>query len=1008
MAGLIASLPQRADAVIITVDFETRPVLPTQPSDFFTAGASQSYSDANYAISGGVVLGDATFLAAFPTHGSLHNLYMTTDIADPSLLDTITLDLPPATVVVGVTGVLFNGQDATETYVVTAFSGVAVVNTQTFNNVEAVSSTSAFRNFSLNSTLALPITRVTVTTPNAGTNGYTFGVDTLGVNQTFPTPEPGTCALLVAGAGLLGVRRRRKSGQPTVATLALCLAFFAVGMPAVAGPVWVQQGGGPIINGQDEGITTAQGNNPVSGSIQAVAPSATDSNTIYVATTNGGVWKTTNATAATPTWTPLTDQALPALSLGSIGISPLDPNVILAGASLTSSYANDGGTRFGVARSTDGGSTWTVVGTTLANKQIRSIVPTSTLVSGSPVVLAGTSTGVYRSIDSGVTYTQIVSGITTNSVTDLVRDPGVSTRFYATSNGTIFRSEDTGANWVNANGAGFGVVAGARVLLSVHNSAGNDIVYAAVITNGALTNVYRSANQGANWTALGTPSPVIFPGGQGDIHGALLADRTDPNTVWISGDRQDTPFPNANGANNYSGNVFRNVSGVWANMVMNGANGTSPHADSRGLAFDASGNIIHVNDGGIFKLTNPSLSTRVWSSLIGNITPTEAHSATYDSLTNTVLFGTQDTGTGSQLTAGGALANDLLQGDGGNVAIDSDQTAHAGNSIRYMGFTGLPAYRLTFNAANSNISGYVALGLNITAGSGSGLTIYAFDANVQFYNPYVLNRINGSRMLIGTQNIYESANKGDSFTNLGAAGGQVGNGFSGNPGMAYGGRLNGVAFPDVFYTAAGTVIKHRVTSGGAISTLATYPGSSIRAIAMDPQNYTHIFVVDTTSQGRVWASFDEGATWMNFTANIATFSNSLRTIEVFSPAPTPLNTVLLVGGAGGVWQMRRPGSAGTAWTTLTAGMPKALVYDLRYDYTDNVLVAGTLGRGVWTLTSFFRGGGGTGLPSALPPGEPVSVNLTGEEPVPEPLPSDLPTPPPAALLIDLPPDAAAQ
>ena len=168
MAGLVASLSQRTEAVIITVDFEARPLLPTQPNDFFAAGASDSYSDLNYAIGGGVVLGDPAFLAAFATHGSLHNLYMTTDIADPSLLDTITLDLPLATVVVGVTGVLFNGQAATESYVVTAFSGVVAVNTVTFNNVEAVSSTNAFRNFSLNSTLALPITRVTVTTPNAG------------------------------------------------------------------------------------------------------------------------------------------------------------------------------------------------------------------------------------------------------------------------------------------------------------------------------------------------------------------------------------------------------------------------------------------------------------------------------------------------------------------------------------------------------------------------------------------------------------------------------------------------------------------------------------------------------------------------------------------------------------------------------------------------------------------------------------------------------------------------
>src|SRR5262245_40690462 len=78
--------------------------------------------------------------------------------------------------------------------------------------------------------------------------------------------------------------------------------------------IWVAQGPGPIINGQDAGITSPQGNNPVAGAIEAVAPLVTTPNytgnadVIYVATVNGGVWKTTNATAATPSWTPLTDQ----------------------------------------------------------------------------------------------------------------------------------------------------------------------------------------------------------------------------------------------------------------------------------------------------------------------------------------------------------------------------------------------------------------------------------------------------------------------------------------------------------------------------------------------------------------------------------------------------------------------------------------------------------------------------------------------------------------------------
>src|SRR4051794_22175273 len=106
----------------------------------------------------------------------------------------------------------------------------------------------------------------------------------------------------------------------------------------VMSSAWVQQGPGQIVDpfagtpGQSsnvEGITSPEGPIPESGAIQAIAVQTAD--TVYVGTVNGGVWKTTNATDASPTWIPLTDSQLPALSINSLAISPLDPNVIFAG-----------------------------------------------------------------------------------------------------------------------------------------------------------------------------------------------------------------------------------------------------------------------------------------------------------------------------------------------------------------------------------------------------------------------------------------------------------------------------------------------------------------------------------------------------------------------------------------------------------------------------------------------------------------------------------------------------
>src|SRR5438105_4448121 len=80
-----------ARAAFVTIDFENNPSLPTQPNNFAAAGAMQTYSQSGvYTISGGVVLGNPTFLASFAAHGSAPNAYGTADFADPSLLPTIT------------------------------------------------------------------------------------------------------------------------------------------------------------------------------------------------------------------------------------------------------------------------------------------------------------------------------------------------------------------------------------------------------------------------------------------------------------------------------------------------------------------------------------------------------------------------------------------------------------------------------------------------------------------------------------------------------------------------------------------------------------------------------------------------------------------------------------------------------------------------------------------------------------------------------------------------------
>jgi hypothetical protein len=203
-------------------------------------------------------------------------------------------------------------------------------------------------------------------------------------------------------------------------------------------------------------------------------------------------------------------------------------------------------------------------------------------------------------------------------------------------------------------------------------------------------------------------------------------------------------------------------------------------------------------------------------------------------------------------------------------------------------------------------------------------------------------------MLIGTKNIYESLNGGDSLNNLGSIGFLVGFGAGWGQPIAYGSRLNGSAKPDVFYVGAEAKIFHRVTAAGPITTLPTYPGSIVITIAMNPNNYKQVYVSDLNN--KVWGSSDEGATWVNLTSNLPSLTDLVPTIEIFSPDGTVQNTSLIAGGFG-VFQLNNPSNPNGHWTPLSGHgddrVTPALVLDLHYDYTRNVLAAGTLGRGAW-------------------------------------------------------------
>src|SRR5262249_6554956 len=111
------------------------------------------------------------------------------------------------------------------------------------------------------------------------------------------------------------------------------------------------------------------------------------------------------------------------------------------------------------------------------------------------------------------------------------------------------------------------------------------------------------------------------------------------------------------------------------------ANGSAPHADSREMVFEANGNLLETDDGGVYRRTSPQNNTGDWFSINGNLRSTELHDIAYDANSNIIIGGAQDTGTPEQNMTGNITWRSVQTGDGGDVSVDD--TSVAGQSTRF-------------------------------------------------------------------------------------------------------------------------------------------------------------------------------------------------------------------------------------------------------------------------------------------------------------------------------------
>ena len=445
-------------------------------------------------------------------------------------------------------------------------------------------------------------------------------------------------------------------------------------MEPSATSAWSFIGPEPTIPLLSEAFT---GSPNVSGRVTAIAVDPTNASVIYIGGADGGVWKTTNGGT---NWTPITDSQV-SLAVGSIAIDPSNHLNIYVGTGEDNNN-QDGYTGAGILKSTNGGTTWTnlpgpFVGpfdSTTGGGSIGSLAvhPTNGQILLAGATLEGAD-GVYRSTDGGSTWTLVLGG-SGFPATAVVFDPTNGNNAYAaigyvggnSANG-VYGSTDGGQHWTALLTAG--AAPAGRIALAIAPSSPStlyaSIGYASIgsTSDGSLYAMYKTTNSGTSWTKLTATPNYCNPQCWYDM--ALAVAPNNANVVFAVGayqystNSQTTVIRTTNGGTNWS-------------LLGGGANGVNVHTDGHAVAFSAdSGTVFVGSDGGVWTSTNVTASTVNWTSLNSTLGITQFynHLAVDPTNVSRAFGGAQDNG--PQEYTGSLTWNGVAPcGDGGFAAID--------------------------------------------------------------------------------------------------------------------------------------------------------------------------------------------------------------------------------------------------------------------------------------------------------------------------------------------------
>ena len=693
--------------------------------------------------------------------------------------------------------------------------------------------------------------------------------------------------------------------------------FLAASIPRSSAdpfPQWKQIGPSPLIIDADRG---ANGIGPDAGMVRDIAidPRGTSDQTIYVATDNGGIWKTTDGGNS---WSPKTD-FMPSLNMGSIALDPGNQSIVYAGTGneLSQNRLRQPPRGVGIYKSMNGGDSWpTILGEDIfTNVAINRIV-----LPASNILLVATSNGVYRSIDGGVNFGDAPlfnnnRPIITGDVTDLDVDTVTATTIYASISGAgVFRSINSGETFPDnrftaTNGAptNFGFIAFAQ---STQPNGNTMYANVALFPGQPTTGIFKSTDSGANWSRI-TASTGDNETGQVGYAQTVGVDPQDANRAYFG--FRALYMVTDGGA-----------SGVTAG---NRIDLDKVHADQHALMFSPPGHrpgpaptrFYNGTDGGI--ATNPDGGINNWTPRNGSDSGVGALATILfrqidigrgTTANNAYTYGVaQDLGISSRVPGNAGISWHLgVGGDGWAVAVDPNDPRHA-------------------KAMGGSFVG-TADGTSWQAG-GTGVPSTT--------QPLYFDPNGGTVFALVNNQLLRSTDNGATFS--------VMRSFAptGNALMA----INMVKLDSKTIwlgESDGTVWHTSTANNGTGATwvntsIPGAPGQAVRGIAIDPTNVSQVVVVYPT--GEVFRTLNNGVAWNDITGNLPI---SPLNAVVIDPNTSP--HAIIVASNNGVMQTT---DGGTTWEARGGGLPAVQCTSLAIDSTaiPSLLRVGTYGRSAFEL-----------------------------------------------------------